>query len=186
VLDHTRWLRTLIRQRGPLSSQSHPRRYVAATTTSSSVVSSTPSFPFLALRLSLCQCGSTVHVAPLSFHFNSLVSPLHPLSPGRCRHPCITKHSYPSKQGCPKKWSASAQMYNHCCSLLYCIRSTNSRTDNVACLCAILQSGTDSRLSLPWDPSYESTTVRLSKTANSVLSHCLYSLPEITHSAVYS
>jgi hypothetical protein len=73
------------------------------------------------LALSLCQCQSAVHVAPLSFHFNSEspVSPLHPLSLGLCCHPRITKHSYLSKQGCPTKWSASAQLYKHCSSVLY-------------------------------------------------------------------
>jgi hypothetical protein len=113
------------------------------------VVSSTPIFRLFAL--SLRQCGSAVHVAPLPFHFNSFVSPLHPLFPGRCCHPRITTHRYPNRQGCPKKWSASAQLYNHCSGLLYCTRS--SRTDNVACLsclCAILQSGTGSRPSFPF------------------------------------
>ena len=44
---------------------------------SSSVVLSAPILSFLAP--SLHQCGSAVHVTPLSFHFNSLVSPLLPL-----------------------------------------------------------------------------------------------------------
>src|SRR6267154_1231681 len=71
---------------------------VATTSSSLAVVSSTPIFPLLAL--SLRQRGSAVRVAFQHSRFSFASSS--PLSPWRCCHPRITKHSYPNKLRLPK------------------------------------------------------------------------------------
>jgi hypothetical protein len=50
---------------------------------------------------------------PLFRSISTLSFLLHPLFPGRCCHLRIITHNYPSKQGCPKNWLASIQLYNH-------------------------------------------------------------------------
>jgi hypothetical protein len=127
---------------------------VAAATTSSSVVSSTPIFPF---SLSLSVNVNPLSTLPPCRSISTLPFLLCTLSPGVCCHPRITKHSYLSKQGCPTKWSASEALPNctntaPACSTDLGPQALASRTDNVtvACLCAILQSGTNSRSSLPF------------------------------------
>jgi hypothetical protein len=92
-----------------------------------------------------------------------------PLSPGRCCHPRITRHSYPSQQGCPSKWFASVQLYNHCSSgpaSVYRTRLTGSCTGNVACLCAILQFGPQGVLSHIFSTASRKPLSRLSSPGN--------------------